>query len=544
MRSPSLAFAALALVAPASPQPGAGDESLLAAALVVAEKVSVPKMLAEENLTWQSSQLEDLARLYCKAGRFDRALAMVRDLDTPERVKAPALGRIAVAALEAGDARRADELIQQLSASEEWTAPTALASIARALHAAGDPQRALRLAGSVQDPLERGKLLLHLGALQDALRAGSQIEPSSIHVPRGDRSVWQDDFADRQSFLLQVLRAAVGQGDLELARKALEALGQVPDRSLFAWRGRALIEIDRGERSAGKPDGRTLRQALTEVEAARTENMGDLRDKVGLMAELAGHLGKDEAAQVLARAAEVAREAEAVPDPGIRAAFSVEMLARVAAAWADLGRKAEANEILARAARIADAMPFPTGDPAARQDRVEARAKVAAACERAGESRQATALLAKAVEEIGAIRDQEWRGYSWRAIVEAYDAVGRPDRALEILGTKSTADRFDAVVELADRLPSSELFRLAPLVDSLPSSFLKIDLSIRLASQLAVEGRRDEAARLTTAALRVLAAKPERWDLALIHLAVEIPEAARPADAEQRKVLRSLTVLP
>jgi tetratricopeptide (TPR) repeat protein len=554
MKSLSSALAVLALVSLASPKPcaGAGDESLFAAALVVAEKVSVPRMIAEENLTWKSSQLEDLARLYCKAGLFDPALAMVRGLDAPDRTKAEALGRIAVAALEAGDKQRADTLVKQLSASEEWTAPIALASIARALHSAGDQQGALRLAGQVQDPLERGKLLLEMGgpsALRDALRSGSQIAPRSMHMPRGNVAVWEDDYSGRQSFLLQVLHAAVDLGDLDLARKALEALGQVPDRSLFVWRGRALLEIDRGEGSAGKPDARTLRQALTEVEAAQTETMGELRDKVDLMASLAGHFGEGEDVKVLTRAAEVARQAESVPDLGIRNTFSTEMLARIARAWADLGRRAEAREILARAAGFADAMPVPPAAPvnswddpsAARHARVEAQARVAAGFEHAGESVQAAAILAKAVAEIGAIESENWRGYSWRAIVEAYEAVGKLDRALEVLGAKAAAaDKLMAVGEAAEKLPASELFRLAPLVSSLPASFLKVDLSVRLAAQLAGAGHPAEAAQLMAQALGAVAAKPERWDLLLIHLAIEIPEAARPADTEQRKVLQTI----
>ncbi|MEA2560303.1 MAG: hypothetical protein QOH06_1807 [Acidobacteriota bacterium] len=546
MKSLSPALAVLALVFLASPKPcaGAGDESLFAAALVVAEKVSVPRMIAEENLTWKSSQLEDLARLYCKAGRLDQALAMVRNLDAPDRTKAEALGRIAVAALEAGDKQRADTLIKQLSASEEWTAPIALAAIARALHSAGDHSGALRLAGMVQDPLEQGKLLLEMGgpsALRDALRVGSQIAPGSVHVPRGNVSVWEDDFAGRQSFLLQVLRAAVDLGDLDLARKALETLGQVPDHGLFVWRGRALLEIDRGERSAGKPDARTLRQGLTEVEAAQTGTMGELRDKVDLMAELAGRLGGEEALKILTRAAEVARQAESVPVPGIRASFSTEMLARLARTWSDLGRGAEVRELLARAAGFADAMPVPSDDPASHQDRVEAQARVAAGFEHAGERAQAAAILAKAVAEIGAIESENWRGYSWRAIVEAYEAVGELDRALEVLGTKAAAaDKLMAVGEAAERLPGSELFRLAPLVSSLPASFLKVDLSVRLAAPLAGAGHPAEAAQLMAQALGAVAAKPERWDLLLIHLAIEIPEAARPADAEQRKVLQAI----
>lgn len=537
MKSRSLVLLGLTALILPKPCAAAGDESLLAAALVVAEKVSVPLMAAEKNLTWQSSQLEDLARLYCKAGRIDRALAMVRELDTPDRVKAEALGRIAVAALEAGDTKRADELIKQLSASEEWTAPIAMASIARALHSAGDSKAALRLAGQVQDPLEQGKLLLDMGgpsALRDALRAGSQIEPESMHVPRGNGSVWEYDYSGRQMFLLEIVRAAVGQGDLDLARKALEALGQVPDRNLFIWRARALLAIAPG-------DAPTLRKALAEVEAAHTGTMGALRDKVDLMASLAVLLGKEEAVQVLTRAAEVARPAESVPDLGIRASFSTEMLARLARAWADLGRGAEARELLARAAGFADAMPVPRGAPEARQDRVEARARVAAGFEHAGESGQAAAILAKAVAEIGDIRSEEWRGYSWRAIVEAYQAAGRLDRALEVLAAKAApADKLMAVSEAADILPTSELSRLAPLVSSLPASFLKIELSARLAAQLSEAGRQAEAARLLNEALGGLAAKPERWDLSLIHLAIEVPEAAKPAGAEQRKTLQAL----
>ena len=522
-----LALAFLVLVAAET-----AGESLLSTALVVADSVSVPRMIAEKNLTWQSSQLEDLARLYGKAGRLDRAVALVRDLDTPERVKLPAMGRIAVAALEAGEKKRADDLIQQISASREWTAPAALASIARALHAAGDP-RGLRLAGEIEDPLERGRFFLDLGALQEALRAGSQIEPESVHVPRAGGSAWEFEYSARQSFLLEVLRAAVAQGDQALARKALEELGRVPDPSLFLWRGRALLDL------AGD-DANTLRQILKEVEAAGTESMGELRDKVDLMAELAVRLPRDEAAEALKRTDEMARRAESVPDPGIRTSYSTEMLARIAVAWADLGRTAEAREVLARAARHAESVPV-EDPPAASHGRVEARAQVAAAFERIGESGQAAATLAKAVADLDTIKSEEWRGYSWHSIVEAYQKAGKLDLALEALGTKSrAADRFDAIVKLADMLPPSDLPRLAPLVASLPASFLKIDLSARIANQLAMAGRPAEAAQITTAALQELGKKPERWDLALIHLAIEIPDADRPADTEQRKALQSL----
>src|SRR6185503_14883002 len=139
----------------------AGDAppTILSTALAAAEKISIPHLPKEENLTSQSMQLEQLSALFARAGRTERALRMIEGLETEDRVIPQAFVPLAVAAIRAGDAKRAKALIKRVSSIKEWTAPGALADIALAMYAAGDEAGAVRLAQRIENGREQFRAL-------------------------------------------------------------------------------------------------------------------------------------------------------------------------------------------------------------------------------------------------------------------------------------------------------------------------------------------------------------------------------------------------
>ncbi|HEY2292137.1 MAG TPA: hypothetical protein VGM86_15670 [Thermoanaerobaculia bacterium] len=536
-------------------QPVVAEGSILAAALAAAEAAAVPRMRhATDNLTSQSELLTELARLYAKAGRYDEALRLIADLDTPDRVKAPAFAPIAVAALQAGDRARANSVLQRLSAmdAEEWTVPIAIADIAVALDQAGDHQRAARLVGGLQDPAVKAKAFQRMKRLSDALRAAREIPPGSIHVPDRDDLHWEDDYAGRQSLLVELVAAFVDRKDLRHAREALSALGTVPDRSIHYFRARALIEIAR----AGRPAG-TLQQALREIEKHPDERLGDFSAPIEVRATVAERLAKAGQRQLALAALDKARAAAlgfpTGPDPGMCEPTLCAGLVRIARAYLALGKKQEALDLLDRAARIADGIAVPppraagnTGwDSAssAREERVEAKAQVAAVLEQAGEAKRAESLLGSALSELAAIESSNWRDSAWRSIVQAYRDAGRSDRAIEILTASGPASEEKAlgIREFSEEeLTSMPRERLWGLLRALPGGYYKVDLSARLAARLQARGNREDAARLIADALATLATRQEGWEEALVHLANELPDAGQPGDEERRRLVRGL----
>jgi tetratricopeptide (TPR) repeat protein len=361
---------------------------------------------------------------------------------------------------------------------------------------------------------------------------------------------WLEDYGSRYAEILDVVRAAVDHGRLDVAREGLAAIDKVPGSGSL-WRARALLEIDRGERAAGlEPDPPTWKQALAEAESGHPENMGELIDKVDLLAELAGRLSREEAGKLLARAAELAKGAETVADSCGRALTSSAMLTRLARAHAELGHEQDALALLARVVGLAETLPIPPPTKgssvdfpaAAQKDRVEVFARAAAGFELAGDTDRATAALAKAVGEIDTIANQDWRRYAWRAIVETYAATGKLERALDIVGSarNGTVDTLYALDELAERLPAADFLRLEPLVSALPACFAKVSYLVQLAARYEKDGDPAAAARMMDQALEAIAAKPDGWDQALLALAVADPHAARPAGPERQKLLRAI----
>lgn len=213
-----------------SPAP---EDSLLSCAVTVAERLSIPAMLAESNLTWKSSQLAALARLLSKAGRFRRALELTETVGGPERVIAPAFGEIAIVALETGDSARFKTMVAKLSAMRVWTSPVALAKVAGALQDAGRREDAYAMVAAIEDAAVRAGALLELvrrasGTLSDeigrwlneALTAAALIPPGLEHRDIGDgRREMLEEHSRRLAALLDVVAAAVELGKIDSARK-------------------------------------------------------------------------------------------------------------------------------------------------------------------------------------------------------------------------------------------------------------------------------------------------------------------------------------
>ncbi|HET9769197.1 MAG TPA: hypothetical protein VFS60_20300, partial [Thermoanaerobaculia bacterium] len=172
--------------ATAAEKPAEKPPTLLDVALLSADHWAIARMRSEnDNLTWQSGQLTDLTRLLSRAGRFDQALALIRDLDTPERVKVEAYAPIVAAALRAGDRARAQALTEKVTGIGEWTTSPALAEIARAMDAAGDRAGAVRLAATIPTGADRAAALFEMRRYVEATAAARDIDPGSFHVDCG-----------------------------------------------------------------------------------------------------------------------------------------------------------------------------------------------------------------------------------------------------------------------------------------------------------------------------------------------------------------------
>lgn len=340
-----------------APAPTAAGATILSTALAVAETTGIPRMQGEENLTWQSNQLAALAGLFAKAGEYDRALQLIHDLDTPDRVKAPAFVPLIVAAIQAHDEARARMILDRLSVLEpDWTVPIAFADIATAMEQAGDHAGAARLLDKVDDPVARAKALLAAKAPLAALEIARAIRPHSMHIPSRDGAFWEEDYSTRQSFLLQLVGVFVDSGDLASAHKAMEALNDVPDRNLGAFRARAAIAMARRERSLAG-----LQEAMQEIEAEPDERMGDLEGRVEVLAEIAelspspalseDALGKAQAAL------------DAINSDGEEAVhvlpFVCGGLTRIARADFALGKRTEALALLDRSLPLVERIPVP-----------------------------------------------------------------------------------------------------------------------------------------------------------------------------------------
>lgn len=576
----SLALAAAAPASQASPPPRAASpppqaaSSLLGATLFVAETAAVPRLRdSGRDLTSVSGSLRTLARLYARAGRYDAAMRLIRDLDEPDRVTAPAWAAIAVAELRAGELSRARAIVARLAALDEagWrcraseaapeTPATALMEIAAAMADAGRRADAAGIVAKIHDPGRRAEAYLDMGLVEDALQATGVVLPGRDHLPPDAGRFWTENEGWRQELLLHLIEALVQRDDLPQAHLALDALSSPQDPGAHGARAWALIEIARRERPA-----ETLAQALREIEQAPDELLIDVEARVEAMSKIAEGLAaagrRPQAAAALDEArAEVGR-AERVGE-GLGAATVYQTLAVIAGAELALGDRQAAIGLLDRAARFLDGMPVSVRTAAADTAfydeaasthgvRVAGKALVAAWLERAGEARQAEATLRSALAELAAIDDADRRMDAWLRVALAYAKgnTDRLDRAIEILASRvpARADANEAIAEIPGEAllaaPRELLWRLLDSMPPDPPYFTKARVAASLAAKLPASASREDANRLVTIALDALAGKGEDWELSLAALAGQAPGAERPATPEQRVLLRSLLDLP
>jgi len=180
-------------------------------------------------------------------------------------------------------------------------------------------------------------------------------------------------------------------------------------------------------------------------------------------------------------------------------------------------------------------------------DRVEGRLHVAAALEAAGERERAEKTIAATLAELAAIKNEEWRGYGWRSLVEAYSKVGRLDRAMELLssGLRGDPDLTMAIDSISDEdLLAAPRAQLWGLLDALPPDGAKAQFALRVAILLDKQGEGTSVTRATTEVLGALAAlaatRDREWQLGLVKIGGELPGAERPGNAEQQKLVQQL----
>jgi len=544
------AAAFLMLCAAVTLRAGDAPPTILSVALAAAEKIAIPWLPKEDNLTSQSMQLEQIAALLARAGRIERALRLIEGLETEARVLPPSYVPLAVEAIRTGDAERSCELVERLSSLDEWTTPGALADIALAMYAAGDERGAIQLAQQIDGGAEQYRALIGMKRFTEALPAAAAVQPSQFHDISPEGHVWMSDYDGSLSALLALVTVFVDQGDLLSAHKALDAMAEIADEDIHAFRARALLEIARREEAVP-----TLRKALEEVELMWDERPGQRRDEAILLARIAESLAAagepSLAVPLLPKAVSALGPTDSVEKLEIAVTIACEALARIARAHFALGEPKQALALLDRAAHLADTLPvprtrtkgYPIDEPSsARQDKVETLARVAVELELAGETRKAAEVLGRARAELDAIPSAEWREYAWKAIADVYADAGRIDRALDILvsGKSADPDKFfalythvtDDVLYAASRERRWALFRV------MPPTWSKIELEARLASRLDREGDTAEARLLVADALASVGTKDWTWNL--MRLATLAPGADQPGDAQQQRILRRL----
>lgn len=558
--APSATPAAAAPAPAATQQPAEKPPTLLDVALLSADRWAIARMRRETgNLTWQMGQLAALTRLLARAGRYDEALALIENLDTPERVKVQAYAPIVVAYLRAGDKARAAALTDKVAGIEEWTTAPALAEIARGMDRFGDRAGALRLAARSPAGSDRADVLFEMGRYREAIDAARGIEPANFHVPCGgdpDMHCWVNDWGARQAYLVKLVKALVDQGDLRGAHEAMAALDEVEGYSDGAWKPLALVEIARREEPVA-----TLQQALAALDKAPIMIPGDRTAHADTLAQIAEGLAaagqRTQAIGLMPRAMAVLGATDSIETMEISPDMACESLTRIARAELAIGRRNEGLALLQRTERLIASIPVPRPEKDAdsswdhtastQKDRVAGRLRIAAALEEAGEREQSERVLGDALKELAAIKNPEWRQYGWQALLEAYSEVGRLDRAMELLtaGLRGEPDRWLAIANISDEdLLAAPRTQLWGLLDALPTGWEKAALANRLAVRLEALGEQTSVSRLVTEALTSLAAMAasgeKEWQLELVGLGGELPDADRPGNAEQQQLVRKL----
>ncbi len=352
--------AAAAEPAPAGAKPAEKPPTLLDVALLSAERWAIARMRSEnDNLTWQGGQLASLTRLLARAGRHDDALALIRTLDTPERVKVEAYAPVVAGYLRAGDKARAAALTEKVSGIEEWTTSGTLADVARAMDAAGDRAGAVKLAATIPGGLDRAEMLFGMHRYTEALAAAREIEPGSFHIPcGGDEHCWVEDWDPRQSYIVKLVEAFVDDGDLRGAHAAVAALDEVEGFGAKGWKAKALVEIARREEPVA-----TLRQALEELESSPIMLPRDYQAHAETLAQIARGLAaagqRTQAIGLMPRAMAALGPTDSVEGMEIAASLGCEGLTHIAAVHFDIGQRDEALALLARAERLANEIVVP-----------------------------------------------------------------------------------------------------------------------------------------------------------------------------------------
>ncbi|MET7427168.1 hypothetical protein [Dactylosporangium sp. NPDC005555] len=454
-----------------------------AAAVGLVDPAEVDALFAEaERLStleqWpisQVSSLEHAARVAADAGCLDRARGMIRRAATladaiPETAsRSDALSSIAFALATAGDLDEAEAIARGIEPADDWNAQAALYYVARAAARSGETDGAAALAALIDG---------HFGAMALAEVAGAAAAGGDP-LRAGDiaRSITIAD--QRAQALANVAHELIGVGDLDsvtaLLDEAVTALG--PSDAATKDVGIALAQAGHAGRGAAlirtMPRAHDRAEALAGVAQAVAE-AGDTGHATALMYEAERAAWTDDSAvRSTDREVQLVTLTEAVAATGdldrslsVAALIVIEGRRELAVAKATQAAAAAANDDPARPEAVARAALGPywqtqalasiAADNPQRAGNLlrdaeqqagthaESLAAVAVAYVSAGDTAWARALLDR-IEIDALVMDDERV-----AVIRAFAAVGDLDRATRLLTTFETdRQRCEALSQIA-----------------------------------------------------------------------------------------------
>jgi len=387
---------ARALIAVAEAIAAAGDPDR---AETVARSITYPDL--------QAWALIVVARAFAAAGDPDRAETVARSLADPYEqvcaltVVAEAIAAGGVRTETVGDVVGTAERARQLAERAETLArlltdwdeqDQALAAVAQAFAAAGEPDRAAAVARSITDSYEQDQALT---AVAEAFAAAGEPDRAAA-VARS--------LAGGERALTAVARAFAAAGDPDRAATVARSLTR-PD-----GQARALTAVAEVFAAAGDPD------RAAAVACSLTDQYEQARALAAVAGAFAAAGEAERARQFAERAATVARS---LTDPD-RQAWALTAVARAFAAAGDPDR----------AAAVARSLSRP-----------EALAAVAEAFAAAGEAERAWQFAERAATVARSLTDPDRPAWTLAAVAEAIAAAGDPRRARQLAVRAATAAR-------------------------------------------------------------------------------------------------------
>lgn len=518
--------------------------SVAEALLEVGDRHRATELLAEAEALATPNDMDAVREMWIKLGELDHAEDLARgvhnDAITDRDDRGAALASIARAMAEAHEFDRAEALARLIDHPDRRN--DALESVVTALIKAGDTSRAEKMANSLPDPFNRNRSLVAVATAMATSGMGARATKLIDHVVADVRSM-----ADAYQRGLLLTKAATALFAAGASNRAIDAFDEAEACADAESGPRLLTSIAKALADAGESNRATVLIRRAEGMARTLRYRYQQMEMVTSLARALAQTGEFDRAESLGRTLGPYDQEPALTPVVLAMAKAGEIDRAEAVARSVRGPAARSEPLVSVATVMAEAGEFDraetlAGTLADAGDRTVVLTSVVAALFAAGRRGRATKLAAHLGANMGSFAPLNTGATLLRTLVEAGEFDCAEAVARHITHPLAPWDTLVSVVRMMAETAAFD--RAEALARTITDPRKQSGALASVAQAMADTGERNRAAELVTDAETLARAHPQRHAfIAIAQALVELGERDRAIDliSEAEALARSAT---